>query len=150
MTGVQTCALPISFFLISAKAKDYWGSKFYSLLFISLVLITLLFFLVEQKFNLPVLVGILLSISSLPFMKLNWLLSFFPDKLFLQFFTIFFSKSYDVFLMTFFFGIIIFGLGLILKFFKFGFWVSEFLDKLEKNKKKEIVKESKPSDKIER
>jgi len=120
------------FFLISAKAKDYWQSKFYFSLLISFVLIGLMFFLVEQKFNLPVVVGILFIISSLPFMKLNWLLSFFSNSLYLQFFTVFFTKAYMVFLITFILGIVILALGIILKFFKFGFWISNLFDKFKK------------------
>ncbi len=122
------------FFLISQKAKDYWNNKFYLSLFISLFLIALMFFLIEDKKNLPIVAGVLLLISALPFMKLNWVLSFFSDKSFLQFFTIFFAKAYTVFLISFSLGIILLGIGGVLKLFGIGFKISDFLDKLRKKK----------------
>ena len=141
------------FFLVSQKAHDYWLGKFYILLVFSIILIALIFFLVEQKTNLSILVGILLAISALPFMKLNWILSFISEESFLQFFTVFFAKSYVVFLISFILGLIIIALGVVLKFFVVGFKISDFFSKFSKkssNKKdntiskkevKEIMKE---------
>ncbi|MBR9702365.1 hypothetical protein GOV13_05590 [Candidatus Pacearchaeota archaeon] len=130
------------FVLVSAKAKDYWKGKFYFSLIVSLILIVLVFFLVEQKFNLPIVVGIVMVLSSLPFMKINWLLSFFADQMYLQIFSIFLSKSYTVFLIMFSLGLFILILGVVLRFFKFGFWISGLFEKF--GKKKDVEKSSKP------
>jgi len=122
----------IPFFLISAKAKSYWNNKFYFSLIISVVLVALMFFLVEKKTNLLVIVGGLLAISALPFMKINWALSFF-NKSFLQFFTIFFSKAYSVFLISFIFGIVLLGIGILLKFVGVGLWISNLFNRKNKS-----------------
>lgn len=118
------------FFLVSAKAYDYWKNKFYFSLIVSIILVVLVFFLVEQKFNFPIVVGTLMILSSLPFMKINSLISLFTNEFYAQFFNIFLSKSYTVFLIMFILGIFILAIGLTLRFFKFGFWVSELFDKL--------------------
>lgn len=136
------------FVLVSEKARDYWNNKFYLALVVSLILIILMFFLIETKHSLFTVVGCLLIISSLPFMKLNWLLSFISDASFLQFFTIFFIKAYNVFLISFIIGLALLGVGIGLKFFNIGFKISDFFSKKEKVKEnvskkdiKEIVKE---------
>lgn len=136
------------FVLVSEKAKDYWNSKFYLALVASLILIVLMFFLIETKHSLFIIVGSLSIISSLPFMKLNWLLSFISDESFLQFFTIFFTKAYNVFLISFIIGLALLGVGIGLKFFNVGFKISDLLSKKGKIKGdvsrkdvKEIVKE---------
>jgi hypothetical protein len=116
-------------FLFSKESKDYWKSKFYFSLFVSLFLIVIIFFLVEQKTNLFLVTGSLLIISSLPFMKVNALLSFL-DFSFLQFLPVLFSKAYSVFLIAFIIGIIVLSLGIVLKFFNIGIFISERLDEL--------------------
>ncbi len=135
------------FFLVSEKARDYWKTKLYFSLIISIILVVAMFFLIEQKYNLPIIVGSLLTASALPFMKLNWVLSFLPASSFLQFFTLFFTKAYTVFLISFIFGIIILIIGIILKFFQIGFKINNLFSRFsKKNKKvsssevKEIVK----------
>lgn len=133
------------FVLVSEKAKDYWNNKFYLVLVISLVLIGLMFFLIETKHSLFFVVGGLLVIASLPFMKLNWLLSFISDESFLQFFTVFFTKAYNVFLISFIAGLAILGVGIGLKFFHIGFKISGFFqkknEKISKDDVKKVVKE---------
>lgn len=122
-------------FLVSKQAKDYWRDKFYYLLIISLILITIMFFLVEQKSGLFIGVGSLLVISSLPFMMIKGILSFFNSS-FLQFIPILFSEAYRVFLMSFIVGFIILGLGLGLKFLNFGNFIAEKFNKEEDLEKK--------------
>jgi len=130
------------FFLVSEKAKNYWGEKFYFSLLICLILIILMFFLIENKTNLLIVVGSLLIVSSLPFMRLNWVLSFINESLF-GFFTIFFSKAHYVFLIVFILGLFVIGFGIILKFFKIGFKISEIANKFSKGKKNSSVNKSK-------
>ena len=124
-----------SFFFVSKQAKDYWRNKFYLLLTVSLILIAGMFFVIEKKHNLPIVVGSLLAVSSLPFMKLPWLLSFMSDSNFLQFFTIFFSKSYTVFLIAFLLGLLTLATGIILKFFHIGFKINNFFSRFSKGSK---------------
>lgn len=137
-------------FLISAKAKDYWQEKFYFSLIASIVLIILMFFLIEKKTNLPIVVGILLVISSLPFLKLDWFFSLLQASDILS--TIF-NKSHTVFLISLVLGLIFVALWLLLEFFKIGFKISEFFSKKKSVSekevkdivKKEVLKEKKKS-----
>ncbi len=121
----------VPFFLVSEKARDYWNNKFCFLLIVSVILIALMFFLVEQKSHLFFVVGSLLAISALPFMKINWALSFL-DTSFLQFFTIFFVKAYVVFLISFSLGIILLMIGFVLKLLEVGFKISRFFERFKK------------------
>lgn len=125
------------FFLISEQARDYWNSKFYFFICISLILTALIFFLVEHKTNLLIITGSLLAISALPFIKFNSLLSFISDNSFLQFFTVFFTKAYTVFLISFISGLVILGVGVGLKLWRIGTGKDK---KVSNNKAKEIVK----------
>jgi hypothetical protein len=126
------------FFLISKQAKNYWENKFYFTLLISLGLIAFSFFLVDKKSNLFIMSGGLLIVAGLFFIKLDWVLSFFSEKYFLELLGIFFSDSYTVFVISLVIGIILIGIGFLLKLFKIGFKVSEIFSKLFK--KKEIFK----------
>ena len=100
-------------FLVSEKARAYWEQKFYLLVVISLVLIVLSFFLVERKLNFPITIGGLIILSALPFMKITPFFSFL-DETYLQFVTIFISKSYTVFLTMFVIGLVLLILGILL------------------------------------
>jgi len=128
-------------FLISEKAQDYWNNKFYFSLIASIILIILIFFLVDKKSSLFIVSGSLLIISSLPFMKLDWALSFFSGKPFLEFLAIFFTKSYAVFLTSLILGIIIFSIGILLKLFGVGFKISNIFSKKDKKISKDEVKQ---------
>jgi len=135
----------IPFFLVSQKAKDYWVSKFYLSLLISAVLIGLMFLFVEHKTNLPLVVGGLLIISSLPFAKFNSVLGFISDESFFQFFTVFLLKAHTVFLIFLITGIILVALGIVLKFFKIGFVVSNFFSRFGNNKTQKVIVKEKTS-----
>jgi len=148
------------FFLASKKAQEYWTGKFSLVMFGMLILICLMFFLIEFKTNFLLVVGALLIISSLPFTKLNLLLSFFSDKAFLKFFAVMFSQSYNAFLLSFAIGIGILIFGIFLKFFGLGFKIAGFFDKFIKKRdrisksevrslvKEEVLKEKEVSKKI--
>ncbi|MAH03806.1 hypothetical protein CMI39_03405 [Candidatus Pacearchaeota archaeon] len=127
----------VPYFLVSEKAKDYWKGKFYLSLLISIVLIIIIFFLVEQKYNVLTLTGCLLVISSLPLIKLEKLLSFINYKYVADFLIVFFSKSYSVFLISFILGIIILGIGIGLKFYM----PNSIKKKFSRKEVKKIVKE---------
>lgn len=135
-------------FLVSEKAKNYWNSKFYLALMASIVLIVLIFFLVEKKSNLFVIVGSLLIISALPFMKLDWVLSFISDKPFLELLTIFFTKVHTVFLISIISGIVVLSIGILLKLFGVGFTISNIFSRFQK---KDVKKDKRISkDEVER
>ena len=146
-------------FLVSEKARVYCNTKFYISLLIAIVLIALMFFLIEKKTSLPFIVGSLLMVSSLPFMKLDSLIGFFvnpslamagfsdiPINLF-DILSVFFSKAYNVFWIMFIAGIIILLVGVTLQLCKVGFKISEFFSKKnikEKgDKSKEVLKKEK-------
>ena len=63
-------------FLISEKSKDYWKGKLYWAFLISLILAALIFLIVEQKQNFPIVLGLVVLISSLPFMRADSFVSF--------------------------------------------------------------------------
>tara|TARA_Y100000034_G_scaffold41320_2_gene50841 strand:+ start:2497 stop:3291 length:795 start_codon:yes stop_codon:yes gene_type:complete len=127
----------VPYFLVSEKAKEYWKSKFYLSLLVSVVLVILIFFLVEQKYNLFTLTGSLLIISSLPLIKLERLSSFINYRYVSDFLIVFFSKSYNVFLISFILGIIILGVGIGLRFYM----PNSIKKKFSKSDVKKIVKE---------
>jgi len=122
-------------FLISEKAKDYWHSKFYILLIISLVLIVLAFLLVENKRNWPILIGILLIISSLPFLKLESLVASFVSENVASMSVVFFSSAHSIFWTCLIAGIVLIGIGLALHFVKAGTAIAKKLEKFEKKSK---------------
>jgi len=128
------------FFLLSAKAKDYWMSKFYLVFFVIIVLGVLVFLLVEGKTNFPILLGILSIVAALLAVKMNWLFSLFGENAYRLFF-IFFNQSYAVFLRFLIIGIVILVFGIVLKFFKVGFKISEFFSKKQEGVSKQEVKE---------
>lgn len=58
-------------FLVSQKAKDYWSSKVKYLVIFSLILVVLIFFILENKFNLPFVLGGSLILAGLPLLKIE-------------------------------------------------------------------------------
>ncbi len=122
------------FVLVSAKAKDYWMNRFHILFIISLILIGLLFFLIKQKLNFLILVGILILISSIPLKFLNSILVFFLPSLFEPFALFFVSASKNIFLASLIIGFVVFATGLLLKLIKTG---DSLLNKIKKNKEEE-------------
>ena len=141
-------------FLISAKAQSYWNSKFYFSLFVIIILIGLSFLLVEKKSNSFILSGILIIVSSFPFMKLESIISLFSDNYLSGILTVFFSEASDVFWIMLVSGIVFLVMGIFLKLFGIGFKISGFFSKINekisknkitaspKNIGKEISKES--------
>ena len=132
-----------AFFLISEKAKNYWLERLYFSLISALVLILLMFLLIEKKTNLPLVVGSLLLIASLPFIKLSVVISLIPvfiEKTLVSLLGVLVKKSYNVFLISAIVGLIILGSGIILKFFKIGFKIFGLFGKKDKKFSKEEVR----------
>jgi len=134
------------YFLISEHAKNYFENKFYLVLLICLGISFAVFFLVENKSNAPILVGGFLIVSALPFIKLDKVVSFFSENSFFQLFTFLFAQSYFVAVKTIIFGVLLIAFGIMIKFFKIGFWISNLISKFRRTKKeKGSANVSKPS-----
>ena len=136
----------LPFFLVSAKAQDYWYSNFnYALLVIGVFSI-LGFLLVEKKSNFFIILSALIVLASLPFAKLEWFSGLFGGQA-EGLLSVFFSKAYSVFIMGILLGGILLIVGFALKFFKLGFKVSSIFGKAAKEEElkeaKEEIKEMK-------
>jgi predicted membrane channel-forming protein YqfA (hemolysin III family) len=127
-------------FLISKKSHDFFDGKFYIFLLISLALSAILFFLVEKKANMPILAGIFLALSSLPFIKLDILFSSLSNEMASKFLKIFFSQSFPVAIKLLIFGIILIILGIVFKMFKVGLFISDLISKITKKSVEEKSK----------
>jgi len=134
-------------FLVSKKAHDYWDSKFYLLLGISLILILASFFLIGKKTTTPILVGILSVIVSIPFLNLTSLFSLFLDPTIAQLLNIFFSQSFNVSLNFLIIGIILILAGIVFKIFKIGFFISNIFSKFQTKGKSDSPASKKTKDK---
>ena len=142
----------IPLFLVSDFARNYWKSKFYLALTISIILMLSIFFLYKKKHNFLIVPGILLVAASLPFFKIESLVSISGDKIFFALLSIFLAKAKSVFHIFFFTGIGLIVSGIILKLFIIGFKLSNFFNKNKsevnkqekKIKKPEVIKENKP------
>jgi len=130
-----------TFFLVSDKAVDYWKSKFNLFCLISLVLLVLIYFLLEDKVNFFFVLGSSLIVSCIPLLKVEPLLLFLVKYLFIFFgnilpsgleyliyldsdtilsiISIFFVKAGFVFYSFFSLGILLIISGIVLKFWKF-------------------------------
>lgn len=131
----------LPFFLVSEKARDYWKSKLYFSLLASLILIILIFLLVEQKQNTPIIVGVLLVLSAFPLLKLKDLLYFLAGK-FSSLINLFLSSTRTVFLFSLILGMFLVGAGVALRLLGRESIKKKFSKKdVEEIVKKEISKE---------
>ena len=131
----------LPFFLVSQKAMDYWKSKFYYSLLASLILIALIFLVIEEKRNTPVVVGVLLALSAFPLLKLKDFLYALAGE-FSSLINIFLSTTHEVFLFSLVLGILLVGTGIGLRFWKPDFIKKKFSKKdVEEIVKKEISQE---------
>ncbi|MBU2562465.1 MAG: hypothetical protein KKF68_02270 [Nanoarchaeota archaeon] len=144
------------FFMISEKFRNYWRGKFYFAMILSTILFILIFFLVEKKTNSFLIAGILLVVSTIPFVRLDFIIGLFirpliyllglsevynfPSSELARILYIFFTKANMVFLIFLFIGLGIILVGIILKFFAAGFKISELFSRFSK---KSSLKQSK-------
>ena len=127
------------FFLVSQKAKDYWNSKFYLFLVISLVLFALCLLLSEKKSNGLILTGSLFVLSSLPLLKIeNFIISLTSENLnpIYPLLNIFFSEAKTVFWISFIIGVVLVCAGFWVRFVGFGQNESEKKQTKKKTDKK--------------
>jgi len=125
-----------SLYFISEGAKQEWKSKFNLTLLVSTLLIVIMFFLVSQKIDLPIIVGFLIILSSLPILGINKIISFL-DFPFIKIIPLLFSESDFVFLLGFVIGIALMTFGILAKFFNFGYF---FLEKINNLRSKKVKK----------
>jgi len=116
--------------LFSSNASGYWLNYFYIILGILFVLVLIMFFLIEERINFPITFGFLLITSSLPFAAVNFLSPLLENSL-LRPLSILFSEAYIVFLGALILGVSLIMIGFGLKFFKFGWSLSEKFGKLK-------------------
>ena len=135
---IHSTQVPV--FLLSEKAYNFWTDKFRISLAVSFVLLVLLLFLVKKKENMPLLSGILLSVSSLPFIKLDVILNTFSNKIISQFLEVFFSQAFYFSLRTLIVGLVLIGLGIIFKIFDIGFFISNLISKIKKTDNSKAIK----------
>ena len=136
---IKSSQLPV--FLLSEKAYNFWIEKFRISLAVSFVLLVLLLFLLEKKANMPILSGILLAISSSIFIKLDLIFNSLSNKMVSQILKVFFSQSFYFSLKVLIVGIVFIGIGILLKMFKVGFFISNLISKIKPSEKvKQITK----------
>ena len=114
--------------------KDFWAEKFFYLLFFSLIIAIAIFFLVETKADSLLILGASIVGSSLPFMKVNSVLSFFDNSVF-DFNFLLLSESYRVFVWASTIGIVLISIGIGLRFFGFGISVMKRINEYFKDVK---------------
>jgi len=119
--------------------QNYWQKKLYYSFFISLVLILVLFLLVEQKRNFPIIAGVIFVFSSLPVLALEKLVGLF-SKNFSGLIKSFLVNTNKTFWFSMVLGLILIAFGLSLKIWNFSLGAEKFFKKFKKeeNKEKEI------------
>ncbi|MCL5018686.1 MAG: hypothetical protein M1416_02900 [Candidatus Pacearchaeota archaeon] len=137
------CLKESPLFLISEKTYNDTNNNFYFFLFSSFLLFIALFIFIEKRTNTFLITGSILLICSLIFIKIDAIFSSFSGIVF-QILGIFFSNSFSISINILIAGVIFLAIGLILKIFKLGFKIEEFISKFKKSsedfKKKQNVK----------
>ncbi len=134
-------------FLISEHSKNFWKSKYYTSLLISILLVTGLFFLYSRKNNLPIIAGAILLVVSLIVSGLDSIgtaiikavmnpVSSASNALtkdsISNIVSVFFSSANSVFLTMFIISLILIAGGILLKVFKIGFKINKVVEKVSK------------------
>ena len=129
--GFWKCAGSSTTVFVSETAKDYWTQKFYLSLLVSAVLTLIVFFLLEKKKSIFFDLSVLIIISALPLLGINWIISSF------NFADVLFLKAINVFRIMLILGIALILVGIILKFW--GFFGGD--EKFSRKEVEEIVRE---------
>ncbi len=138
------------FFLFSKHAQGYFMGWFYISLLISIALMVLLFFFIESKTSLPLVLGVVLIVLSFIFLGIGKLLSLIIGWEYAQIVLAFFTQSYTIFLIFLILGIVSIGVGIVLKFLSVGSFFARIFKKDEKITKKDLkeaIEENKKSKK---
>lgn len=118
------------FFILSEQTKDSLQSKFYWCLFIFIILVVLTFILVKTKTNALIILGSLMIIGSVPFIKMYEIVSWIFRWDFIEFVKIFFTESLAVFWVSFIIGFVLLALGILMKVFGLGFKIEGLVEKI--------------------
>ena len=136
----------IPLFLISQKAQNYWQGKFRLALLGFLIVMGLIFLLVEKKTNFFILTGGLTILASLPLLKVgavtNRLTNSIGDlgEYASELVLIFFNQSQNVFVRIVLFGAVLLVVGIVMKVFKIGFSIANFIGRFKgKGSKPKVV-----------
>lgn len=133
--------------MVSQNARDYWKKEFYSTIIISLVIFGFLFLFVREKHSAFILGGIITIFSAIPFRQITYILSLLPNILPFKVIPIFFSESGSVFILMLVLGIILFSIGIGIRFFDWGIKLNNFVrKKLKKSPKEKEEKNSNKND----
>ena len=123
-------------FLVSEKAKNYWQEKFYFSLIVFLILAALVFLLVEQKQNTPIIIGSIFMVSSVVLLKVGKLPELLIGKSYSQFVNVFLSKTSTVFWILLVFGLVLVVAGISFRLLGINIMKKKF----SREEVKEIVK----------
>ncbi len=137
---------PVPVFLLSEQYRELWTSKIFLSLIACLVLSVLVFFLVKKKANAFILSGILLIVSSLPFIKMDYILSLPSERMIFDLLWIFLSQSFYVSIKLLIVGVVLLAFGILIHIFKIGILMSNLIFK-RKGKEKGKIEEKKVSKK---
>ncbi|VVB84113.1 Uncharacterised protein [uncultured archaeon] len=102
-------------FVISEKSHIFWENAFYISVLACLILLAGAFFLIKNKRNFLILTGVLMTLISLPFFKINSLISFISDKTIFKIVSVFFSGTKTASLLFLILGIALIIFGIVLR-----------------------------------
>ena len=117
------------FVLVSQKSRDYWRGKFAVLLGLSFIIFASIFLISRNRTTTLIVSGVLIIFAAFPFRKLNWALTFVPEKL-SGIFSVFFTKAHGVFAAMLIIGVIFIGAGIL---FKILGWDMKFNEDFQEN-----------------
>lgn len=119
-------------FLISQESENYWSQIFYVSLAASALLAAVLLLFVRKKRSLPLLVGGLMILSSLPVFGIGKIISSVSNKTVSGIISLLFSQSSTIFFRMIIAGGIILFIGLVIELFYAGFKIYDMFSKDEK------------------
>ncbi|MDO8528942.1 MAG: hypothetical protein Q7S06_03570 [Nanoarchaeota archaeon] len=129
--------LPV--FLISEKARDYFISKFYFVLFFFILLSILMFVVLQKKSGILTILGSFFVVASLIIWKIGNVIIMPMNKQVKDIVGIFFSTSYSVFIKMLIIGVILVVFGISFRIAGIGMRINEFFSRMkakEESKKK--------------
>lgn len=129
--------------LFSEMARSYWRGKLSLVLGIVIVLIVLGFLIAEGRKNYPFLLGGLVILAALPFIKVSWFFSLFGSFELARVLGVFFSQAFSVFLIMITIGVVLILLGVAIKFVGLGSFIDKIMGGEKKRMKVEVKEEVK-------
>ncbi len=121
----------LPFYAVSEHSKKYFDSWFYKSLFAIILLFIFLFLLVEVKSNGFIISGAAMIVASIPFAKLDVVVSLFDFAEFLEIFGFLFTTSHSIFIRGLVLGIVLIAIGILWKFFSIGFKIQNLVERFK-------------------